>query len=222
MEVIGAGFARTGTKSLQEALEILGYGKCYHMVTLFGNPQDIKYWEAAATGQKVEWEKLFDGCKSVVDFPGSFYYKELMSKYPDAKIILSKRDAESWYNSAYSTIYSFNPGVKTKLKLVSFALFNERARNLLRIVKMNKLTIWDRLFQKRFEDKDFAIKVFNDHIRDTIQYVPKEKLLVFEAKDGWGPLCEFLNKPIPSVPYPKLNSKEDFHVMTKDFLNINK
>lgn len=220
MEVIGAGFGRTGTKSLQEALEILGYNKCYHMVSLFSNPHEIKHWEDAASGKQVNWNELFMGCKSVVDFPGSLYYKELMEQYPDAKVILTVRSAESWYKSTFSTIYSFNPGRLTKLKLIATAPFVKRSRNLIRIVKMNQQTIWKTLFHGRFEDKSYAINIFNQHIEEVKLHVPADKLLIFEAREGWEPLCKFLGCPVPAASYPGSNSSEDFHKMTKNFLSI--
>lgn len=220
MKVIGAGFGRTGTKSLQEALEILGYNKSYHMVTLFTNPDDIKYWEDAAQERVVDWDSLFNGYEAVVDFPGSLFYKELLKKYPEAKIILTVRDAEKWYESTYSTIYSFSPDLIKKIQLALTAIFSKRARNLLRVVKLNNLTIWKNLFKERFKDRDFAIEIFNSHTEDTIKYVPAHQLLVFKVEDGWEPLCRFLDKPIPNIPFPKANNKEEFKIMTAKFLDI--
>ncbi|MCO5229639.1 MAG: hypothetical protein M9958_00645 [Chitinophagales bacterium] len=220
MKVIGAGFGRTGTKSLQEALEILGYNKSYHMVTLFTNPDDIKYWEDAAQERVVDWDSLFNGYEAVVDFPGSLFYKELLKKYPESKIILTVRDAEKWYESTYSTIYSFSPDLIKKIQLALTAIFSKRARNLLRVVKLNNLTIWKNLFKERFKDRDFAIEIFNSHTEDTIKYVPAHQLLVFKVEDGWEPLCRFLDKPIPNIPFPKANNKEEFKIMTAKFLDI--
>lgn len=222
MKVIGAGFGRTGTKSLQQALEIIGYDKCYHMVTLFQNTPDIKYWETAAKGGEVNWGELFQGYKSVVDFPGSLYYKELMEIYPDAKVILTVRDSDSWYKSTMATIYSFSPSIFTKLKLLLTSPFVSKSAQLIRIVKMNNATLWQGLFKGKFEDKTYAINVFEKHIEDTKRHVSPDKLLIFEVKDGWKPLCDFLGKPIPDVPFPKVNTSETFHDMTKQFLSISK
>ena len=120
LKVIGAGYGRTGTKSLKTALEKLGYGKCYHMEELLSTPEHVKYWKDAMEGKPVNWEELFGqyGYQSAVDFPTSLYYKELAAYYPEAKVILSIRDAEKWYKSVYQTIYTFEPEAKVKLKML--------------------------------------------------------------------------------------------------------
>ncbi len=220
MKIIGAGLGRTGTKSLQEALEIIGYGPCYHMVTLFNHPHHIKVWEEAAENKGTDWNRFFNNFQSIVDYPGCFYYKQLMELYPDAKIILTIRDAEEWYKSNLATIYSFSPGLWGKIKLVLTAPFMNKSRNLLRIVKMNRRTIWNGLFQGRFEDEKHAIDTFNRHNQSVIETVPSERLLIFNVKDGWKPLCDFLEIEVPKVSFPKSNSRKDFHEMTRNFLSI--
>lgn len=119
MKVIGAGFGRTGTKSLQEALTILGYGPCYHMEALFRNPTDVKHWNDALNDRETDWGRLFENYNSAVDFPVSIYYKQLAQYYPDSKFILTVRDTEKWHASALSTIYAFEPNVKTKLRMIA-------------------------------------------------------------------------------------------------------
>lgn len=170
-------------------------------------------------GREVNWEELFANYNSVVDFPGSLYYKQILEKYPDAKVILTVRDPDSWYDSILSTVYSFKPNLGAKLKLLLTAPFDSRSKNLLRVVKMIKFTLWNQLFQNNFENKSHTIEIFNKHIEDTIKHVPAENLLVFQVKDGWEPLCTFLNKPIPNEPFPRLNLKEDFKSMTKEFVS---
>src|ERR1017187_9395420 len=98
LKVIGTGQGRTGTMSLKLALEELGFGKCYHMYVLIEeHPEDIVYFEKAEKGEQVNWLELFEGYNSAVDFPVIRYYKQIMEKYPDAKLIHTTRDAESWY-----------------------------------------------------------------------------------------------------------------------------
>src|SRR3712207_2137652 len=105
IKVIGAGFGRTGTSSLKNALEELGFTKCYHMEELLYHPEDVVFWEAAQQGKKVNWDELFTNYQATVDFPGYRHYQELMQYYPDAKVILSMRSPEKWYESSYNTIY---------------------------------------------------------------------------------------------------------------------
>src|SRR4051812_7397946 len=104
LQIIGSGMGRTGTHSLKLALEMLGFDKCYHMAELFQHPEQVTYFERAERGEQVSWEALFQGYRSAVDYPVARYYKQLMSYYPDAKIIHTVRDAESWYQSASQTI----------------------------------------------------------------------------------------------------------------------
>src|SRR5947208_7864431 len=105
IQVIGAGLGRTGTLSLKAALEELGFGPCYHMIELITHPEQVVYWEAASAGQPVDWDALFAGYQAVVDYPGCRYYRELMRHYPEAKVILTVRDPETWYESCMATIY---------------------------------------------------------------------------------------------------------------------
>lgn len=210
MKIIGAGYGRTGTKSLQLALQQLGYGKCYHMEELFRNPQGVKQWKNAMLKRKVNWEELFAGYQSMVDFPGCIYYKELFDHYPDSKVVLSVRDPEAWYESARATIYSFDPRVSLKLKMLLSSVYSSTARDLFKVILLNNKSIWGNHFDGKFEDKDYAIQKFKNHIEEVKNTIPKDRLLVHEAKDGWEPLCKFLDKPIPKEPYPRTNQQKDF------------
>src|SRR5919199_3150253 len=142
LEVIGAGFGRTGTMSLKVALEELGFGPCYHMTEVFANPKHVKFWEAAARGEPVDWEELFRGYRSSVDWPGAAFYEELMERYPDAKVILTVRDPDRWYESALNTIYgrrrtdSFSPMSSL------MELFIPRIRHMRRAAQMITALAW--------------------------------------------------------------------------------
>ena len=104
MKAIGAGFGRTGTMSLKVALEELGFGPCYHMTEVFEHPEHVPLWEAAVRGEPVDWEKIFGSYQAAVDWPAAAFYRELMKVYPDAKVLLSIRDPEKWYENAKSAL----------------------------------------------------------------------------------------------------------------------
>ena len=104
LKVIGAGMGRTGTESLKLALEQLGFGKCYHMYELIKDNSRFPCWLQLEKGEVPDYAVLFDGYQSAVDFPAALYYREFMKQYPDAKVILTVRDAGSWYDSASKTI----------------------------------------------------------------------------------------------------------------------
>ncbi len=201
IKVIGAGFGRTGTMSIKFALEELGFDKCYHMIEVMKKRGHAKFWYDASQGKDVEWNKIFDGYLATVDWPACTFYRELMEKYPDAKVLLTVRDPEKWYESTNSTIYQLRHGALGWLTPFVPAL------NMM--PKMLHHLIWGGTFNDRFEDKAHAIKVFNDHIAEVKRVVPPERLLVYRVKDGWEPLCEFLDVPIPQTPFPHVNSKKD-------------
>ena len=208
LEVIGAGFGRTGTLSMKAALERLGYDKCHHMVEVLGPGGDrqLDYWDAVGQGERPDWDEIFEGFKASVDFPSSVYWKELSEAYPDAKVVLTVRSFESWYESASATIYAVGRSAPAWTKLIP------KPR---KIGRMTDNIIWGGKFDGKFEDKAYAEKVWNTHIADVKAGLPPERLLVFEVKDGWAPLCEFLGKPIPDEPFPRVNDKAQFHKMIK-------
>lgn len=210
IKVIGAGMGRTGTLSLKVALEQLGYGKCYHMIELILNePQRVVYWEQAFAGKPVNWDAAFVGYQATVDFPGYRVYKQLLDYYPDARVILTVRDPESWYESANATIYRAEPGLLGKLKMGVKVPFSARVRNQIRVFQLTR-AVWQEDFAGRFEDRAFAIERYQQHIADVQATVPADQLLVFDVREGWEPLCNFLGVPVPDAPFPQTNSRAEF------------
>jgi hypothetical protein len=202
IQVIGAGLGRTGTLSLKAALEELGFAKCYHMVEVFARPDDARTWDAAVRGEPVDWDRLFAGYRATVDVPSCLFYRELMERYPEAKVVLTVRDPERWYDSTRQTIYYARaafPGWAAAL--------NPRMRAFRRMIDR----LWDRMFRDRFEDRAFAIEVFNRHNEQVRRNVPADRLLVYEVSQGWDPLCAFLGVTVPEgKPFPHLNDTAAF------------
>jgi hypothetical protein len=210
LKLIGAGFGRTGTRSLKEALEILGFGPCYHMVEVFEHPEHVPSWNAAIRGEPVDWKKLFQDYQATVDWPGCTFYQQLMVEYPDAKVLLSVRDPEKWYESVSSTIYEVSRRSRSSFAPLLMLLVRFMRPGIAEMIPMINRLIWDGTFQHRFEDKEYALSVFNQHNEEVRNYVPSEKLLVYSVKEGWEPLCTFLGVPVPDVPFPHLNDRENF------------
>ncbi len=222
IKIIGAGLPRTGTNTLKESLERLGYMKTYHMKELLVHPENLHYWLALKETGTTRWDELYKGFQASVDFPGYPWYKEHMKRYPDAKVILTVRPFEKWYSSIHSTIWQAGPQtLLQKLGMMSKLLINPRLRSVIKCVKFAKATIFANHLQGKFQDKAFAEKIFNKHIEDVKAYVPAEKLLVYDVSDGWGPLCKFLGKPIPKEPLPHLNKKENFKEMLGELMKGN-
>ena len=192
LKVIGSGLGRTGTLSLKLALEQLGLGPCHHMVEVFMHPESVPLWVAAGRG-KADWDAIFAGYQSVVDYPGCRFWRELIDYYPDAKVLHSTRDPERWFESTQATIFA--PGS---------AIDNppEPMRPFLETVTTE--------FAGRIHDRSFMIDYFKRHDAAVRATVPKDRLLVFEATQGWAPLCAFLGVPVPTTPFPRENSRADF------------
>ena len=199
LKVIGAGFGRTGTLSLKGALEQLGFGPCYHMVEVIENPDHGAAWYRTSLGGPVEWD-VFDGYRSVVDWPAAAYWRDIVDRYPSAKVILSVRDPEAWHKSVIDTIYQ-------RLTMVVPADAPEEVR---RHRAMTRKIVLEDTFGGRLEDKRHAIDVFERHnelVRSTIE---PSRLLVFDVKQGWEPLCRFLDVPVPDEPFPRVNDTASF------------
>lgn len=199
LQVIGAGFGRTGTLSLQTALKRLGFDPCYHMVEVFPRgPGEFRKWEQVAEG-KPDWDSIFGNYKATVDFPACNYWRELADYYPQAKVILSLRDPEKWFQSTQDTIFA--PHWIEYLPTSSAGKFMDGAVN--------------DYFDHRMHDREHLIACFNRHVAEVQAGIAPARLLTFEARQGWEPLCEFLGTPIPDEPYPHINDTE----ATKNVIN---
>ena len=210
LKVIGTGLGRTGTYSLKLAIEQLGVGKCYHMVELFQQPERLKYFKKAEKGEKVNWNELFDGYKAAVDYPVARYYKKITEFYPEAKVIHTLRDPEEWYESASATIFwASNPYSLRILKMAVHLPFSSEARRRIPVLMYNR-KLSELEFGKDLENKEKVIKRYNKHYEEVIKTIPDDRLLLFDPKSGWEPLCRFLKLPVPLIPYPKSNTRKEF------------
>jgi len=216
LEVIGAGLGRTGTLSLHAALERLGFAPCEHMTNCFAHPERFALWLDAVrrkrAGEPIDWRPLFTGYRATVDWPGAFFWRELTEAHPKAKVILTVRDPERWYDSARATIYAATQGRNAtpaaRLLYGLMARANPHAGDGFRTVQE---TVWDGTMQGRFEDRGAAIRIFEQHNREVIATIPPRRLLVFDVKEGWQPLCAFLGVPVPAgKPFPHVNDMADF------------
>ena len=192
IKVIGAGMGRTGTASLKVALEELGIGRCYHMSEVLKHPEYIPDWINAANGN-ADWDKIFNDYGATVDNPGCGFWKELADYYPEAKVILTLRDAEKWFESTNETIHS-----------AEFSAFIKNSP----WGEMAQKTVYDTM-DNRMQDKEFMVSFFNDRSKKIINTIAPNRILVYQVKEGWGPLCEFLDVPIPDMDFPRINSRNE-------------
>jgi hypothetical protein len=199
MDVIGVGFGRTGTLSLKVALEQLGFGPCMHMLPLLDDPERASLFHRAADGDLASLDKALTDHRSTVDWPGAYFWRELTDRHPDAKVVLTVRDPERWYDSAHRTI--FQAAMHSPADADAFAAAGlEMAREL----------VWERTFGGRFADREHAVRVFTEHNEAVRREVPAERLLEFEVAQGWQPLCDFLGVPVPEEQFPRTNDSASF------------
>jgi hypothetical protein len=203
MRVIGVGFGRTGTASLKEALVRLGAGPCYHMREVIDEPARARPWLAAAAGHRPDWTDVFAGYQSTVDWPGASYWRELVDAFPAAKIILTTRDPDRWYDSMAGTVLR-----AWRLRREAPPPADPALRD---IADMTTRVIALRVFDGRHEDRSHAIATYERHNADVRAAVPAERLLDFQVAQGWQPLCAFLGTPVPDEPFPRVNDTAEFN-----------
>jgi hypothetical protein len=195
LSVIGAGYGRTGTLSLKRALEMLGYVKCHHMIEVINKPGEPEKWLDAIDNPDVDWDELFEGFQACVDWPACHFYKALADYYPDAKVILTVRDPLDWFQSMSATT----------LGVIRPRLADPGARNL------GTELVVKGAFDGNIDDAEHGVAMFNRHTREVIENIDPGRLLVYDVREGWGPLCAFLDKPVPAEPFPRVNSRDEFH-----------
>lgn len=200
LKVIGAGLGRTGTFTLKTALEMLGFGPCHHMVEVLANPGQVPFWNRAADGEAVDWDEVFAGYNATVDWPGCHFYAELAERYPEAKVILSRRDPAHWYESMSETILK-------SMEMMGFAAGQPVPPD--HPMRFGGVIISQKTFGYDY-GKDNVVAAFNRHVENVRGTIAPERLLEFEAADGWEPLCAFLGVPVPDAPFPRTNSREEF------------
>ena len=200
LKVLGAGFGRTGTLSLKYALEELGFGPCHHMMEVMRDPKQNEWFYRISQGDRVEWGEVFADYSSAVDWPSASYYAELMDVFPDAKVILSVRDPDSWYKSVKDTIFNVVPNFPHWVQ----AIFPRSKKIAILIEEI----VWQGVFNGRFNDRQYAIDVYEKNTEAVMASVPSDRLLIHSAKEGWEPICKFLEVPVPETDYPWVNDSK--------------
>jgi hypothetical protein len=195
LKVIGAGMGRTGTMSLKLALERLGVGPCYHGADLVSNAVHWPLWQQAIDGQLSVFESIFKDYGSVADAPGWYFLRQLSEQYPDAKVVLTVRDPNAWFESTQATVLSDRIG----------AMLTKAPKPRSSIVH----TMFLRSAGPGMHDRDYMIEWFDRHNEEVRRAIKPERLLTYEVKQGWEPLCLFLGVPVPDEPFPRSNERKD-------------
>jgi hypothetical protein len=200
LSIIGSGFGRTGTKSLKDALERLGFGPCHHMYEILQHPEQVSYWQDLARNEAPNWDDVFAGYRSQVDWPGAHFWRELADAFPKAKVIHTVRPEERWWAS-------FSVSIARLMRVYQEMPIPVHAREI--------LDAWDefagkQVFAGRLDDRETALAAYRKHNEDVQATIPPERLLVFDVAEGWKPLCRFLAVPVPDEPFPHKNLRADF------------
>ncbi len=197
LRVVGAGVGRTGTTSLKAALEQLLGGRCHHMFEMLDNEPQVVGWTAAFRGEPVDWSALLADYVAQVDWPGASFWPELTAANPDALVILSVRDPDSWYTSASDTIFA------------AMGRSDEEVGPWIAAVRR----MLGQRFSDQFSDPDAMIAAYERHNDAVRRAVPADRLLEWTPADGWTSICRRLGVPVPDEPFPWANTTEDFQAM---------
>jgi Sulfotransferase domain len=209
IKVIGAGLPRTGTLTQKLALEQLGFGPCYHWVNLLADLDQVGIWNRALDGES-SWEEAFAGHGCTVDWPGGYFYRELMEAYPEAKVLLSVRDPQKWERSFRETIVGLRHG-ESLMRLLASAR-GEVDPHWKRYLALVDRMFWgpQGTFAEGYSEPQQLIEQMTRHNEEVQRVVPSERLLVWDVTEGWGPLCEFLGVEVPAEPLPHANDRDTF------------
>jgi sulfotransferase family protein len=191
LRIVGAGLGRTGTMSLKRALERLLGAPCYHMIEVFQRPEHLPVWHRAVLGEMPDWHRLFEGYAAAVDWPVSAFWREISAAFPDAIVLLSVRDPESWWRSASSTIFPSTLKAEGDWRRMIDDLFASR-------------------FTAAITDQAACIAAYEKHVAQVRATVEPGRLVEWQASEGWAPLCAALGVPIPDQPFPHENTTKDF------------
>jgi hypothetical protein len=205
LEIIGAGFGRTGTTSLKKALEHLGLSPCYHMQVAMTRPGHARFWIRVRETKSVDdLRQFFRNYRATVDWPACEFYRELMLAFPDAKVLLNVRDADAWYDSMRATIFAVKDALPWWFPPS--------------ILRMHDAVMWNGRLNGQFAQREAAIAAYNAHLEDVRRTVPAGRLLEYSVDQGWGPLCALLGRPEPrDIPFPRINDRKQFQRILRLF-----
>jgi hypothetical protein len=196
LTIVGAGLGRTGTSSLQEALGIVLNGPAFHMGEVFADLGSVSTWRAAVDGAPTDWESLLAGYRATLDWPAVTCWRDIAAPNPEALVLLSTRSsAEEWWNSVSQTLFavldrdSFPPHL-LPMRALNEAMFEKLAPH--------------------WRDRDASIAAYDAHNAAVRATVPRDRLIDWQPRDGWEPICSALGLPVPDLAFPHANTSDDF------------
>ncbi|PYI32245.1 NAD dependent epimerase/dehydratase [Aspergillus indologenus CBS 114.80] len=229
MRVLSLGLTRTGSESLMDALRILGYHEAYHgYQAMISNPRDCEMWLKAlrakydGVGQRFgreEWDKLLGHCQAVSDIPAICFAEDLIQAYPEAKVIVTVRDVDDWYESMMTLVTAIDTPLNKYLLVPLISITNTLLHSRFRLVPETFLKAGLYLYGE--DIRTTARETYRNHVSRIQALVPKDRLLLYHVKEGWEPLCAYLGQPVPAVPVPNGNSKADMLARHQACMRLN-
>jgi hypothetical protein len=211
LRVVCTGLGRTGTNSIKAALERLGFGPCLHAVDLFANPTMIRPLLEAVESGSADWDDVLAGYQSFVGGPVSTRWRELAEYYPEAKVIHTTRDPERWLDSIQETLFRRRQRMTSLPGRAAVLLSSMLDTDYAPMAKLIQTTIESQTFKSPAErTPERAIELFKAHTNDVVETIPASRLLIFDVKSGWDPLCKFLDVPVPAEPFPRMNDRAEY------------
>jgi len=212
MKIIVAGFAKTGTKSLAAALRLLGYDVYDLLEHAWYHENEWK--KMLYYGGNVEdFQRMYQKVDVVMDAPIYFFWEEIHRAFPDAKIILTIRDEDSWFESFSTQVKQDNSDTWLKI-MKTFSPTGFRYHRFFasfeRVIHGYETNVWWP-WKKSVPNEMVMKRNFRQHNDYVASNAPKNQLLIFRIDDGWEPLCKFLGKELPKVRFPHKNKNGTFH-----------
>ena len=172
----------------------------------YGNPQTK---QSVRPFTKKDWNQLLGHCMAVTDAPCNLFAAELLEAYPDAKVILTTRDTpEQWWKSVNESLLPFTRYWEDTTSLSARFL---KAFGPQHPPALSTFVDWcAEIYLRPWYDEDDAKRLYAEHNERIRALVPRERLLEFNVKQGWEPLCRFLGKDVPDSPFPRVNDKEQW------------
>lgn len=217
LRIVGAGLPRTGTTSLKTALEQLLGAPCYHMRELAGNLDHAMSWRDAFDGNPPDWAEFLAGYAAGVDWPVSWFWRELAATYPDAVVLLSHRASpERWYQSMDRTVLA---GARRLHATAARsgpdghgADGHQEGPSFLADATPQQRRAMEQMSQHMFgifsdpDDPAAVMAYYQQHLAEVRSTIPADRLLEWQPGDGWEPICTALGVPVPDEPFPHRNT----------------
>ena len=201
LKIVGAGLGRTGTHSLQLALQQLLGGPCYHMLEVIADPDvKVQQWMDAMDGN-ADWDAIMKGYVASVDWPAAAFWRELADANPGAIVLLSTRSgADAWWKSAHDTIFEISQREAPPDAVITAQMTMAK-------------TMLARRFTPGWTDEAAAMRAYEEHNAAVRASVPASRLVDWQPGDGWEPICAALGVAVPDTPFPHVNTTDEFRAM---------